>query len=257
MLALVAVLVGGATYLFRSDRNDLWRVVHYLCVPDQSLFGRPAPCLHVDPVAGFALAPGFRHADELLLVPTRRITGIEDPALLEPGAANLFARAWDARKLLLDGARPVPDSWVALAVNSVKSRTQDQLHIHIDCVKERVRNALQAAAIGRDWTPVMPLPGRHYQAVFLPGGALDRESPFQLLAMAVGRDPAVMGQQTLALIGAARTPDGQGYYLLRQAFDPATGARGHGEELLDHRCSGLPPDFDAASERREVQETKA
>ena len=48
----------------------------------------------------------------------------------------------------------MPRDDISLAVNSVYGRSQNQLHIHIDCVRSDVRNALRAA------DPTIRGPGR-------------------------------------------------------------------------------------------------
>ena len=244
--AFVLALVAGAAWLHfgtRSERRDgLWRLVHDACMGDQRVLGRPAPCLRIDAQQGYALVPGFRHADELLLVPTTRITGIEDPALLAPGAANYWADAWDMRTMLLSGARAIPRDWIGLAVNSAQARTQDQLHIHIDCVRAPVHAMLAAATpVPGRWQRVEALPGRSYLATFIPEERLRAVSLFRLIAANIGGDAQTMGNETLVVIGASDPSGASGFNVLRQAYSPSEGNMGHGEELLDHQCASLPP----------------
>ena len=233
-LALAAWSFGGAPH---ARRNDLWRVVRYGCVLDQRVLGLPAPCVKVDLAHGFALVPGLERSEELLLVPTRRFTGVEDPKLLDPKTPNFWVDAWNERSRLTDGNGPVPDDWIALAVNSANARTQDQLHIHIDCLKRSTHNALRASHIGAGWTIVNPAPGRRYSATFITAATFNATSPFRLVANTVGRSPEVMKRQTIVIVSAN---DGiPGFYVLRQAFDRTVHTGGRGEELLDHRCNGV------------------
>jgi CDP-diacylglycerol pyrophosphatase len=71
-----------------------------------------------------ALIKDINGATQLLLLPTARVSGIESPALLERGALNYFAAAWQARSYLdkLAGRTPARDA-VALAINSASGRT--------------------------------------------------------------------------------------------------------------------------------------
>ena len=72
---------------------------------------------------------------DLILVPTRRIVGIEDPFLQSPEAPNYFDAAWRARSFLKGANGQAPDrEAVALVANSAFVRTQDQLHIHVGCL---------------------------------------------------------------------------------------------------------------------------
>ena len=81
-------------------------------------------------------------ATQVLVIPTTRVTGIESPALLDPAAPNYWADAWQARHDVEQFAhREIPREDIALAVNSGYARSQDQLHIHVDCIRPDVRDA--------------------------------------------------------------------------------------------------------------------
>ena len=95
------VAAGGATAAqANADPNALWSIVHDQCVPDQETSGDPAPCSLVDLDAGerhgYATLKDLVGATQFLVIPTDRISGIESPTLLEPGATNYFAAGWDA-----------------------------------------------------------------------------------------------------------------------------------------------------------------
>ena len=96
LLTGCAVLAQGAA----RDPNALWAVVHDICVPDQQVFANPTPCAEVDLAAGYAILkdPSASAPTHFLLVPTTRVIGIEDPAILSPGAPNYWAAAWRARR---------------------------------------------------------------------------------------------------------------------------------------------------------------
>ena len=123
----------------RADPNALWRIVHGECVPHfQSGLG-PKPCERVDLDGGVdqgvAILKDLVGVAQMLAIPTRRITGIEDPQMLEPNAPPVFAVAWGARTLVEERLhRPLPREAVGLAINSKWARSQEQLHVHIDCV---------------------------------------------------------------------------------------------------------------------------
>src|ERR1019366_1339215 len=109
--------------------------------------GDPSPCLQVNIAdgegRGFAVLKTPFVPNEILFVPTAPVTGIEDKRLLESGAPNYWALAWSARLLLTpNSAQPLGRDDIAMAVNSVPGRTQDQFHIHIDCVRRDVRDLL-------------------------------------------------------------------------------------------------------------------
>lgn len=220
--------------------NALWRVVHGLCLRDMRLRGRPAPCLAVDLSRGVAVVPDPQRATQVLLVPTARLPGIESPLLLRDGRPNYWQAAWEARWFVQRRAgRPLPRDLVAMAINSARSRSQNQLHIHVDCVRPEVRAALVArdAQIGPAWRtfPVV-LRDQVWKVRKLRGAELGRRDPFRLLASG---DPAArrgMGLYALAVVGAT-FPDGSpGFYLLSTSRGQA-----FGEVLLDHRCAVLRP----------------
>ena len=223
-----------------SHPNALWHLVHDMCVPDMQAGGNPQPCAAVNLSGGYAVIKDVRGTTHYLLVPTARITGIESPDLLQPGSPNYFEAAWGERSLFEKSAgHPVPREEVGLAVNSIYGRSQNQLHIHIDCVQPAVQAALaeRQAEIGPRWTHLsFSLMGHRYQARWIDGQDLGANDPFKLLARA---DPAArvdMGRETLVLIGASRR-GAPGFIALADRAGPDN--IGHGEELLDHRCAVL------------------
>jgi CDP-diacylglycerol pyrophosphatase len=189
---------------------------------------------------GFVVLKDRAGVAQYLLMPTAKITGIEDPAVLAPGAANYFAQAWDERGYVERKlGRPLGRAQLSIAVNSIYGRSQDQLHLHIDCLDRSVRAALVAADIPRTgrWTERgIPLKGHAYRARWMGAGELAAANPFQLLAQSMPGARAAMGAWTLALVGAAAPDGAQGFYLLADRADPAAGDPGSAEDLQDHDC---------------------
>ena len=227
------------------DSGALWRIVHYLCVPNERQYGKPYPCELVEmrdgEEHGYVLLKDRVGATQFLLIPTARITGIESPAVLAPDAPNYFAIAWQAR-MHIDSIvhRALPRNDIALAINSVSGRSQNQLHIHIDCVRSDVRDILRDydALIGDDWAPLrVLLAGHRYVAMKVEGEQLDRANPFTLLADGLPGARKDMGQHTLVVIGALFSNGHPGFIILDDHIDPASGDRASGEELQDHSCA--------------------
>jgi CDP-diacylglycerol pyrophosphatase len=222
-----------------TDPKALWFVVHNLCGSVHQLFGAPFPCLAVNRREGFAVVPNLQAKAEVLLVPTRRITGIEAPSLLTAAAPNYWRLAWEARHFLEDRAgRAIPRDDVGLAINSVAGRTQDQLHIHIACIRPKVRAMVafyrhavpgrrshRKLVFGHDVYFVMPLAGAELAA-----------DPFKLVARDFAHDREPMGNRTIAVLGATLADGLPGFYLLAGHADPARHEAGHAEELLDKSC---------------------
>jgi CDP-diacylglycerol pyrophosphatase len=246
-LAALALLICAGTA--HADPDALWKIVSEKCLPDQYEHSQPAPCALVDLTGGqehgYVVLKDIVGDTQYLVMPTAKITGIEDPAVLAPGAANYFADAWDERHFTIEAAKAaLPREAISLAINSVSGRTQNQLHIHIDCIKPEVRDAVrrQLAAIGDTWAPLAaPLAGHPYRAMRVLGDGLDAANPFNLVADGVPSARAAMANQTLVVVGATFAGNTPGFVLLDDRADPATGDRGSGEELQDHSCALAHP----------------
>ncbi|HLJ60126.1 MAG TPA: CDP-diacylglycerol diphosphatase [bacterium] len=244
-LLLSAVLVLSGVGAGQADPNALWNIVHNKCVPNEQQSGKPDPCVAVDlsggEQAGYAVLKDLVGATQFLLIPTARVTGIESPAVIAPNAPNYFAVAWESRtyvdKVL---NRTMPRDDISLAVNSISGRSQNQLHIHIDCVRVDVRDALHRyeATIRDHWAlfPV-PLAGHRYLAMSVEGEQLGQANPFKLLADGRPVARADMGDQTLVVVGATLSNGHAGFIVLDDRADPARADKGSGEDLQDHSCA--------------------
>jgi CDP-diacylglycerol pyrophosphatase len=161
--------------------------------------------------------------------------------LLAPEAPNYFADAWRERSYTERAAQhPLPRQAISLAINSAFGRSQNQLHIHIDCIRADVRAVLQrqVASIGDSWAPLSePLAGHHYRAMRVQADALDGANPFRLLADGVPGARMAMGEQTLVLVGAEFAGGSPGFIILTNQVDLANGDHASGEELQDHGCA--------------------
>ena len=243
-VVLVVLLCLSSTIGRAADPSALWRIVHDRCVPNQEQHGDPAPCALVDLSAGtaggYVVLKDLVGDTQFLLLPTARISGIESPVLLAPGAPNYMRDAWAARRFVKAQApAPLGREDLSLAVNSRFGRTQDQLHIHIDCVRTDVRDALRrgSAEIGDNWRrfPV-PLAGHLYTARRLDAADLAGVNPFLLLAAASAETRADMGSYTLVTVGASFAAK-PGFILLADRANPARADFGSGESLQDHGCA--------------------
>jgi CDP-diacylglycerol pyrophosphatase len=240
LLLLLAVAIGPAA---AADPDALWKIVHDKCVPNITFHKDPAPCTLVElppnPDKGWVVLKDRDGPEQYLVIPTARITGIEDPAILAPGATNYFQAAWAARLDMLEKLkRELPREDISLAINSPFGRSQNQLHIHIDCLRPDVRDALAAhlAEIGPTWAPIPGgLDGHPYRARRVDGDDLT-ENPFTLLAAEPGVGAAGIGTHTLVVAGAVFA-GGPGFVLLDDHRDADPGDRANGEALQDHACA--------------------
>jgi len=243
--ALAASFTAFALPACAADPDALWDIVGGQCAPNQQAKHDPAPCVSVDLAGGYAVLKDESGATQVLVIPTTRITGIESPALLEPASPNYWADAWQARHDVETFAhREIPREDLALAVNSIYGRSQDQLHIHVDCIRPDVRDALDTAMdrIGPKWAPLdVSLAGHRYRAMRLSGEDLADRNPFKLLADADPMARAEMGLETLVVAGAVFEDGSPGFILLSDRFDPSMHDAASGESLLDHGCQVLRP----------------
>ena len=245
VIVLAIVLLGASPRGRAADPEALWKIVHDQCVPDQQQNGNPAPCALVDQnkgdAKGYAILKDIVGATQYLLIPTARVPGIESESLLAPDAPNYFADAWRERGFTEQAAGyALPRQAISLAINSAFGRSQNQLHIHIDCIRTDVAAALQhqLGAIGDSWAPLPePLAGHPYQGIRVLGDALDGANPFALLADGVAGAREAMGEQTLVVAGAVFADSRPGFIILTDRINPAMGDKAAGEELQDHGCA--------------------
>jgi CDP-diacylglycerol pyrophosphatase len=250
-IVLASICAFATLQLFAADApqkdlppNSLWEVVHNLCVPGQSEYHNPKPCLQVDLTggieSGFAILRDPREGTQFLLVPTTRISGIESPIVRRPHATNYFADAWEVRSYI-NGAlhQSLPRDGIGLAINSAVSRSQDQLHIHISCIRPDTLEALHKneGKIGDHWAVLnAPLFGHYYMAMWVTGDHLSPHNPFKLLAETLPDAARDMGNYTLVVIGFTRSDGTKGFVILADQVNKGRGDLAFGEELLDHGC---------------------
>jgi CDP-diacylglycerol pyrophosphatase len=113
------------------------------------------------------------------------------------------------------------------------------LHIHIDCVRADVFDALHKneEQIGDHWTFFKhSLVGHQYLAMWVPGDTLGSTNPFRLLAESSPDAARGMGNHTLAVVELTRADGTKGFVILAGQVNRESGDLGIGEELLDHSC---------------------
>jgi CDP-diacylglycerol pyrophosphatase len=252
LVSVLAVFTSGCTVPapglppapVHLNGQALWHIVHDQCVPDQQQSGRPAPCIEVSlgegVERGYAVLKDRNGAEQYLLMPTLDITGVEDPRVLASGSPNYFAQAWRVQAYVDDRiGKTMPRQDMAVSVNSLYGRSQDLLHLHVDCLSPRSVAALATDLphIGRRWsrTP-FAFEGHPYYAIRLDGAA-PQADPFHLLADGMPGAAKAMAAWTLVLTGATFEDGRPGFVLLAGRADPAHGDFASGEELQDHDCA--------------------
>lgn len=223
-----------------GERGLLWRVVQ-TCVLNHSLTGGAFPCLAVETSkgteTGYVVLRAPNEDVHVVVTPTVRTIGIEAARLRGLEAPNYFLDAWSARHFVTDELAQHPGRGdIALAVNSRPGRSQDQLHIHIACVRPDVKAVLarQSSAIrSHDWIRIKPLANATaYAAHFQPDRDLSGVNIFDRVAESLKIDAKQMDDVTIVVVGAEPT----GFIILARkrilhGFDEP-----HGEALLDHDC---------------------
>lgn len=169
-----------------------------------------------------------------LIIPTIRVTGIEDKQIFSPPVVNFWRYGWQQAQLLVKR----PPAGIALAINSARGRTQNQLHIHIACVLPAVARTLadNADRIGSEPATAADLvfaPAQHsYRVIKVGAGLGGADSPFNLVAAMPGAG-GDMSSQSIAIVGS--TTPGAYYVLDISDHGPSPGVA---EELLDQTCRG-------------------
>jgi len=247
-LVAAALLIAAGSAL-AADRDQLWPVVR-TCASAHRLLGAAFPCLAVelpgdDLDRGWAVLRPFRR-DDLIVSPTRKSVGVEDPFLQSAAAPNYFAAAWRARAFLKgpDGGPPARDE-VVLVVNSKRARSQDQLHIHVGCLQPDARRTLAAEAqrmpLGQ-WTRVgAVLPHQVYFGERVREADFERLNPFRIAAQGFAGAAENPGGLMLMTVGASVR--GEDDLLILALFEGVRGDVRHSgaEGGLDKRCTAPSP----------------
>lgn len=238
---LVLVIVGmlGAALHFKKNSDALWQFVSEKCLPHQQSSGEPAPCQRVDLLHHYAMLKDMHGPLQYLLIPLDKITGIESPRLLQPATPNYVALAWHERTLPAQRrGSPINDRVLSLAINSQYGRTQNQLHIHLSCLRPDVRQQLDQLTpqLSGRWQSIT-LRKHHYWLRALTSDELNQKSAFIRLADELPEARTEMGKYGLAL---AELSDGR-LVLMALERNWLLLNSGSAEELQDHTCQLIAP----------------
>lgn len=240
----VTIVAAGCSVLAAADPNALWHIVNLDCVPAARTTGKVGVCATVDLPGRYALLRDRDGVAQHLLIPTDRISGIESPLLLAANAPNYWADAWDARSYVEASLKhahraPLTDDQIGLEINSALRRSQEQLHIHIDCMRAETTSALARHRNdpARVWT-WDTIDGTRYRIMRMPGPAFEF-NPFDIVARA-HTSPDIMAQQTILVTGAGPSAQDAGWFVVNSGLD-IEGGTGSAETLLDHQCEAAAP----------------
>lgn len=239
-LLTITACAGAGAARKAHDPDALWRLVNRCSGSADADW--PADCVAVwaDPARRAVVLKDSHGRYQYLLLPLPRLTGIEDDQLRRAALPNYFALAWQARGFVAQAlGRPVPRRYMSLALNSPYGRSQNQFHIHLDCLREDVAAALarQSAAIGPDFAALPePLRGHRYLARRLDGAELTAD-PLHLLEQSLAGDERI--DRYSLVVAGTEDAAGPGFVVLATRFDPLSGNFASGEELQDHACGAL------------------
>jgi CDP-diacylglycerol pyrophosphatase len=226
-----------------EQRGLLWHVVQ-TCLLNHQLTGAAFPCLSVETNEGldkgYAMLRAPNDDVRLIVTPTVRTVGIESDRVRGPNAPDYFQDAWAARRVLVDNLPIKPSrSDLALAVNSRPGRSQDQLHIHVACIRPDVQDTIareDARIRSHDWSRIKVLPyAPTYQAHYEPADDLSGINVFDRVAAGLRIRPADMEGATIVVVGAKPT----GFIILARTRLPNRFDEPHGEGLLDPGCAAF------------------
>lgn len=239
-----AALVSSLAVLFAAsacarlatvDSDALWKIVDIRCVPSQETTGTPGQCTVVNLQKRYVILKDIVGRSQHLLIPTDRITGIESPLLLAPHAMDYWVDAWDSRHYVEHAvARTLPDNQLGLEINSPYRRSQNQLHIHIDCMRSDISQLLaQHAKDAPDHWRWETLDGNRYRIMRVTSLSGDG-NPFRIVARD-NPDTVAMSRQTILVTGAGPSAADDGWLIVNSDIDLKNGS-GTAEGLLDHAC---------------------
>jgi CDP-diacylglycerol pyrophosphatase len=242
MVALIVLASAGSAYAL--SREALWGVTK-ACVASYRLTRLPFPCIAVDiregEERGYAIVQLPFGDHDTVLMPTRRVVGIEDPFLTSANAPNYVAMAWAERgRLALVTPRSLEPSDVGLAINSRFTRSQDQLHIHIACIggpMKAIMAKIAAHLAPHRWTKLRGgLRALQYWAYALSPDELFDSNPLRLVARLQPTISARKDAVTVAVMGVG-SPARPGFVILAAATRADRGRKqSTAETLLDHSC---------------------
>ena len=217
-----------------ADRNILWDKVHNQCEINYTLHGLYSPCTLVDENNGYVFYKVDSDSYQYLLMPLAEITGVEDPKLLAEDLPRYLYMAWWGRDLVSEKVgRTVKEKNIAITINALNSRSQDQLHLHISCLAPDVRTALDSVSdYSTRWAEFpQPLKNITYNYRKITLDELKKVNLFKEIEEKVVADDKEMKYTTIALINL----DHDNFLLLEASGDSTTGIAA--ETLQDHTCA--------------------
>ncbi len=231
----------------RTNSDFLWEVVSQKCIPNQKEYYKPSPCAEVifqnGTDLGYAIFKDRNGPLQYLLIPTTKITGIESNEILKKNSPNYFYEAWKARNFMVEKFNStISDDEISLAINSSYGRSQNQLHIHISCIRSDIKDLISQKInmINNTWS-IFPggILGHHYFARRITFNQLQELNPFQILATELPEAKNKMNEFGLAVLAVKNKLNSVDFILLADQVNKITMDRASVEEIQDHSCAQL------------------
>ncbi|MBH8564598.1 CDP-diacylglycerol diphosphatase [Nostoc sp. CENA67] len=229
--------ISNSQALGNNGRDYLWHKVQKCVANEQGQPPKPDPCVYVNLGNRYAVANG-QNSVEYLLLPTDKITGIEDPNVSQAGSVPYWQYAWEKAREYI----PLKKSQVqyrdqyGLAINSKQARHQDQLHIHMSCVDKNVSMELKKndnqIPKGNFQKFSIQLLNNEYNVMRLDNASLTNNNPFYLVKKSL-HSSQKMADQSIAVVGRKQG----GFYILKTESDSSKGYNAAAEKLLDENCT--------------------
>lgn len=233
---LLSLSLLAAGHAHAASRDVLWNRLSQKCVPDYLAADTYQPCALVNLDDRYVIYKVDNDPYQYLLLPTDRITGIEDARLLNDDTPNYFYLAWLSRTFLTEKLdRKLKEKDISLTVNAANTRTQDQLHIHISCLSKEARAVLDRVDIrdlGTQWTPLPEQIRKHtYYAKKLSLSELKTDNVFRMVKEKVASDSGNMKYTGVALVNVDKAT----FLVLEASGTLEKGVSA--EEIQEHGCA--------------------
>ncbi|MFP3019468.1 MAG: CDP-diacylglycerol diphosphatase [Arsenophonus sp.] len=224
-------------FYIKINSDKLWKTINQQCIPQFKTGILESPCIKVDEKQRYIIYKDRNGVLHNLLLPLDRISGIESSILQQKKTKNYFLLAWKNRKLFIKSEdKSFNEEFLSLAINSKYGRTQEQLHIHIACLKPEVFQIIKDNEnyITNSWKPLKKKINNHqYIAIKIPFSNIDKISPFNYIKKYAAEQGDRISYYGLAMILSNQKNE---FILLAnriRLFDFNFGSAG---EIQDYQC---------------------
>jgi CDP-diacylglycerol pyrophosphatase len=233
LFAFVVLMLSGN--ISHADRNILWRKVNSGCIPGYISKNTYQPCSLVDMNKKNVIYKVDNDKYQYLLLPTDKVTGVEDDKLQRDGTPNYLYDAWLAKTFLTERlGKPIKERFISLTLNSKNARSQDQFHIHISCLSSganEILSKIPESKMNSTWSKeqiTIPPYSFYYRKVSL--NELIHDNLFQSVSDKVKQEKGSLESTGVAMVNI--TPNS---FIMLVGI--GTSANGVSAELIqDHEC---------------------